>query len=57
MPGLPDVLGGDIMAAGAELLAIATTGAVILPASFFQISTASRHTQGADVSLFMLLEP
>ena len=50
------VLSGDIAAEGAELLAIATTGAVILPASFFLISTASRHTQGANVSLFMLLE-
>lgn len=50
------VLSDDVSAEGWALIAIATTGIVILPASFFLISTASRHTQGANVSLFMLLE-
>lgn len=36
--------------------AIAITGAVILPVSFFALSLASRHTQAANVSLLMLLE-
>lgn len=57
LAGLAGLLLSDgIAAGGAELLAIATTGVVILPASFFLISTASRHTEGANVSLFMLLE-
>lgn len=50
------ILSDGIAADGPQLLAIATTGVVILPASFFLISTASRHTEGANVSLFMLLE-
>lgn len=36
--------------------AIAITGAVILPISFFTLSLASRHTQAANVSLILLLE-
>jgi len=36
--------------------AIAVTGAVILPVSFFALSLASRHTHSANVSLLMLLE-
>lgn len=36
--------------------AILVTGVVILPVSFFALSYASRHTQAATVSLFMLLE-
>jgi len=36
--------------------AMAVTGAVILPVSFFTLSLASRHTQAANVSLLMLLE-
>ncbi|WP_417724932.1 DMT family transporter [Salipiger sp.] len=36
--------------------AILLTGLVILPASFFALTSASRHTQAANVSLFMLLE-
>ena len=36
--------------------AMAATGAVILPVSFFSLSLAARHTQAANVSLVMLLE-
>ena len=36
--------------------AMAATGAVILPVSFFTLSLAARHTQAANVSLLMLLE-
>ncbi|MDO6585493.1 DMT family transporter [Salipiger sp. 1_MG-2023] len=36
--------------------AIVLTGLVILPVSFFALSSASRHTQAANVSLMMLLE-
>ncbi len=39
-----------------RVLAIAATGVVILPACFFMFGVASRHTSGANVSLFMLLE-
>ncbi|RBI74486.1 EamA/RhaT family transporter [Roseovarius sp. TE539] len=36
--------------------AIAITGLVILPCSFFGLSLASRHTHASNVSLIMLLE-
>ncbi|WP_146589069.1 DMT family transporter [Puniceibacterium confluentis] len=36
--------------------AIALTGALILPVSFFSLSLASRHTAATNVSLLMLLE-
>jgi len=36
--------------------AMAVTGGIILPVSFFCLSLASRHTQAANVSLLMLLE-
>ena len=36
--------------------AIVLTGAVILPASFFSLSLASRYTHASNVSLIMLLE-
>lgn len=39
-----------------QVWAIAITGAVILPVSFFSLSLASRHTHPANVSLLMLLE-
>ncbi|HBT00554.1 DMT family transporter [Salipiger marinus] len=38
------------------ILPILATGLVILPASFFCLSTASRHTAASNVSLLMLLE-
>ncbi|WP_353472131.1 DMT family transporter [Salipiger sp. H15] len=39
-----------------HVLPILATGLVILPVSFFCLSTASRHTAAANVSLLMLLE-
>ncbi len=36
--------------------AMATTALVILPASFFSLSLASRHTHASNVSLLLLLE-
>lgn len=39
-----------------NVLAILVTGVAILPASFFSLSSASRYTQAANVSLLMLLE-
>ena len=36
--------------------AILVTALLILPASFFSLSQASRYTQAANVSLLMLLE-
>ena len=39
-----------------QVWAIVITGAVILPASFFALSVASRFTHPANVSLLMLLE-
>ena len=39
-----------------QVWAIILTGAVILPASFFALSLASRYTHPANVSLIMLLE-
>ncbi|WP_397541279.1 EamA family transporter [Roseovarius salis] len=71
-PGLPIplVIGLGAWAAGLNGLAItgvgamtdghpwamAVTGCIILPVSFFTLSLASRHTQAANVSLLMLLE-
>ncbi|WP_226621585.1 DMT family transporter [Alloyangia pacifica] len=39
-----------------QVLPILATGLVILPVSFFCLSSASRHTAAANVSLLMLLE-
>jgi drug/metabolite transporter (DMT)-like permease len=39
-----------------EIWAIAVSGAVILPVSFFALTTASRHTHASNVSLLLLLE-
>ncbi|WOI55456.1 DMT family transporter [Palleronia sp. LCG004] len=50
------VVSGGGEADGLALTAIATTGAIILPAAFFMLGSASRYTSGANVSLFMLLE-
>jgi drug/metabolite transporter (DMT)-like permease len=36
--------------------AISVTGCLVLPASFFSLSLASRYTQASNVSLLMLLE-
>ena len=36
--------------------AMATTGVIVLPVSFFLLSLASRHTHASNVSLLMLLE-
>lgn len=71
-PGLPILLVIGVGAWGAGLIglaitgpaammtgrvwAMAVTGAVILPLSFFSLSLASRHTPAANVSLLMLLE-
>lgn len=49
------VTGVDAMADG-KPWAMAVTGAVILPVSFFTLSVASRHTHASNVSLLMLLE-
>jgi len=71
-PGLPILLVIGLGAWGAGLIgltvtgtgvmmqgrpwAMAVTGGVILPVSFFTLSVASRHTPAANVSLLMLLE-
>ena len=71
-PGLPILLAIGLGAWGAGLVgltvtgpgammqgqpwAMAVTGGIILPVSFFCLSMASRHTQTANVSLLMLLE-
>lgn len=39
-----------------QVWAMAVTGMVILPVSFFALSLASRHTHASNVSLLMLLE-
>ncbi|GMG84182.1 DMT family transporter [Paralimibaculum aggregatum] len=39
-----------------EVWAIAVSGAVILPVSFFALTAATRHTHASNVSLLMLLE-
>lgn len=49
------ITGIDRMPRG-EVWAMALTGAVVLPVSFFCLSLASRHTHAANVSLIMLLE-
>lgn len=49
------VTGPERMADG-TVWAIAITGAVILPVSFFSMSVASRHTPASNVSLILLLE-
>jgi len=49
------VTGPAQMAEGA-VWAIAITGLVILPVSFFSLSLASRHTHASNVSLLLLLE-
>lgn len=47
---------GPTRALDGNIAAIAFTGAVILPVSFFTLSLASRYTAAANVSLLMLLE-
>jgi drug/metabolite transporter (DMT)-like permease len=47
---------GPSMMLDGQVWAIAITGAVILPVSFFALSLASRHTHPANVSLLMLME-
>lgn len=49
------VTGPEAMADG-HIWAMAVTGGIILPVSFFMLSLASRHTQASTVSLLMLLE-
>lgn len=49
------VTGPAAMSEGA-IWAMAITGGVVLPVSFFALSLASRHTIAANVSLLMLLE-
>jgi len=49
------ITGMDAMTDG-QPWAMAVTGGIILPVSFFTLSLASRHTQAANVSLLMLLE-
>lgn len=54
--GVGYALSDTLAVGGARLAAISLTGLVILPLSFFLLSSASRHTSGANVSLFLLLE-
>ncbi|WP_306153090.1 DMT family transporter [Roseovarius sp. MMSF_3281] len=49
------VTGGERMGDG-HVWAMATTGIVVLPVSFFLLSLASRYTHASNVSLLMLLE-
>ncbi|MDA3888594.1 MAG: DMT family transporter [Allgaiera sp.] len=42
--------------AGGHVWAIALSGGLVLPVSFFSISLASRYTQASNVSLLLLLE-
>jgi len=49
------VTGTEAMTDG-RVWAMAVTGGVILPVSFFTLSLASRHTHASNVSLLMLLE-
>lgn len=49
------VTGPAQMGQGA-IWAVALTGAVILPVSFFSMSLAARHTHASNVSLLLLLE-
>ncbi|AHM03830.1 hypothetical protein roselon_01447 [Roseibacterium elongatum DSM 19469] len=69
LPILPAVGGGALVAGAVGVAltgpaqmdhgavwAIAITGVLILPAGFFALSVAARHTAAANVSLLMLLE-
>lgn len=69
VPILPAIGCGAILAGSAGLVsagpagvfdgavwAIAVSGALILPVSFFALSLASRHTHASNVSLLLLLE-
>ena len=47
---------GPVAMFNGQIWAIFITGAVILPASFFCLSLASRYTHASNVSLLMLLE-
>jgi drug/metabolite transporter (DMT)-like permease len=49
LTGVPDMARGHVWA-------IAITGAIILPFSFFTLSLAARYTHASNVSLLMLLE-
>ena len=49
------VTGVDRMGDG-HVWAMATTGIIVLPVSFFMLSLASRYTHASNVSLLMLLE-
>ncbi len=49
------VTGVECMAEG-HVWAMATTGMIVLPVSFFLLSLASRYTHASNVSLLMLLE-
>lgn len=49
------ITGLDAMGNG-QVWAMAVTGAVVLPVSFFALSSAARYTHAANVSLLMLLE-
>lgn len=49
------LVGPDAMQQG-KVWAIAVTGLVITPVSFFSLALASRHTMTTNVSLFMLVE-
>lgn len=48
-------VGPEAMAEG-QIWAIAITGVLVLPLSFFSLSMASRYTHASNVSLLMLLE-
>lgn len=50
------VLTGPQQMADGRIWAMALTGLIVLPASFFSLSLAARHTPAANVSLLMLLE-
>lgn len=49
-------LTGPARMAEGSVPAILVTGLLILPLSFFSLTSAARHTQAANVSLLMLLE-
>ena len=49
-------LAGPVAMVDGEIWAIAVTGLVILPVSFFTLSVASRYTHASNVSLLLLLE-
>lgn len=50
------VIIGPVVMADGKIWAMAATGAVVLPLSFFMLSLASRHTHASNVGLLMLLE-